>query len=257
MGERRFEDKVVVITGGGTGIGKATAIAFAREGALAVVSGINESELLDTAGEIESDGGACMTMVADIRNSQQVNTLISRTLDSYSKLDVLFANAGVNVPAPITETSDEDIDRVVDTNVKGTYYQLRKAAEVMTKQGFGTIVAMSSMSGLIGHPYNTLYCASKGAISNMVRALALELAPLGIRVNAVCPGTIDTPMFKMLIENTGNPEKARKTYAEKEPMKRIASPEEVARVVLFLASDEASFVTGAQYAVDGGFIAGK
>ncbi len=254
--ERRFEGKAVVVTGGGTGIGRAAACAFASEGAHVMISGINGAELHETREMIERDGGVCTSVVTDIRKPEQVNMLLDKAVERYSKLEVLVANAGVNVPAPITETTNDDIDRLVDTNVKGTYYSLRKATEIMKKQGFGTIVVMSSMSGLIGHPGNTLYCATKGAISNMVRALALELAPLGIRVNAVCPGTIDTPMFEMLVKSTGNPEKAREIYTEKEPMKRIASPAEVATVVLFLASEEASFVTGAQYTVDGGFTAG-
>ena len=257
MLNKRFIGKTVLITGGGTGIGKACAEAFSDEGAKVIIAGIKEDDLKITKQLIEKKSGICEYHVVDIRNSSEVNELINATVKRFNVLDVMVANAGVNVPASIIDTSDEDIDFLVDTNVKGTYYQLRKATEVMLSQGHGTIVAMSSMSGLIGHPNNSLYCATKGAISNMVRALALELAPHNIRVNAVCPGTIDTPMFKMLINSTVNPEKAIKEYSQKEPMQRIGTPKEVANVVLFLASEDASFVTGAQYTVDGGFLAGR
>jgi dihydroanticapsin dehydrogenase len=257
MNAKRFVGKVVIITGGGTGIGKATAHAFAREGANTVIAGINEGDLLAAKKEITERDGICDTFVTDIRKPDEVNDLIERTVQRYSKLDVFFANAGVNIPAPITETKDSDVDYLVDTNVKGTYYQLRKATDIMLKQGFGNMIVMSSMSGLIGHPNNTLYCATKGALSNLVRALALELAQHHIRVNAVCPGTIDTPMFRTLVGSQRDPEKAYDLYAAKEPMKRIGSADEVAHVVLFLASEEASFVTGALYPVDGGYLAGS
>lgn len=253
MNLKRFNGKVVVISGGGTGIGKACAKAFAKEGATVVIAGEIEKPLKNTANEINAGGGRAEYIKADISYSNQVNNLIDNVLDKYGKLDIYVANAAVCIVKQITETSDEDINRLVDINVKGTYFQLRKAAEIMKKQRYGNIVVMSSISGNIGHANMTLYCSTKAAITNMVRALALELATSNIRVNAVCPGNINAPM-----SCHGEPITSPriKTIIEEEPMKRLGLPSEVAAVVLFLASDDASFVTGSAYNVDGGYEAG-
>jgi len=257
MREDRFTDKIVIVTGGGTGIGKACAVDFAREGALVVIAGRREQPLQETVDEITRSGGKAEYIITDVSKSDQVNNLVDRTVKKHGKVDAYVANASMVLVRPMTETTDEDINRLVDTNVKGNYYQLRKAADQMLKQGYGSIVAMSSMSGTIGHPNMTLYCTTKGAITNMTRALALELAQKNIRVNSVAPGTIDTPMPRGFAESTDNPDAVMKNFIEGEPMKRLGEPSEVARVVLFLASDEASFVTGSDYWVDGGIMAGR
>lgn len=257
MREDRFTDKVVVISGGGTGIGKACAVAFANEGAQVVIAARREKPLKETVEEIKSQGGKADYIITDVSKREQVDNLIDSVVEKYNKLDIYVSNASMVLVRPITETTDEDVHRLIDINVKGTYYQLRKAVKQMLKQGYGNIIAMSSMSGIIGHPNMTLYCATKAAIANMVRALSLELATKNIRVNAVCPGTIDTPMPRDYAASTSDPDAVIKAFIEAEPMKRLGDSSEVANVVLFLASDEASFVTGSMYAVDGGFMAGK
>jgi len=257
MREDRFTDKVVIITGGGTGIGKACALAFANEGARVVIAGRREAPLKETTKEIKNHGGKAEYIITDISKREQVDALIDKVVEEYKRLDIYVANASVVLVRSITDTSDEDVHRLVDINIKGNYFQLRKAVAQMKKQGYGNIVTMSSMSGIIGHPNMTLYCSTKAAIANMTRALALELATCNIRVNAVCPGTIDTAMPRGYAASTPDPEAVIHAFIEAEPMKRLADPSEVASVVLFLASDEASFVTGSTYEVDGGFMAGK
>ena len=253
MNLKRFDEKVVVISGGGTGIGKACAKAFAKEGATVVIAGEIDKPLKDTVNEINSEGGRAEYITTDISYSDQVNKLINTVIDKHGKLDIYIANAAVGMGKQITETSDEDVHKLVDVNVKGTYFQLRKATEIMKKQGYGNIVAMSSISGDVGHADMTLYCSTKAAITNLVRALALELATSNIRVNAVCPGTIDAPMS---VQGEPITSPRVKSIIEEEPMKRLGLPSEVAAVVLFLASDDASFVTGSAYTVDGGYEAG-
>jgi len=257
MSRDRFIDKIVIISGGGTGIGKACALAFAEEGAQVIIAGRREKHLQETIQEIEGNGGKAEYRVTDVSRKEQVETLVDTVVSKYHKLDIYVANASMVLVKPITETTDEDIHRLIDINVKGNYFQLRKAVEQMKHQGYGSIVAMSSMSGLIGHPNMSLYCATKAAIANMCRALALELAESNIRVNAVCPGTIDTAMPRGYAASTPDPDAVINAFIEGEPMKRLGLPSEVANVVLFLASDEASFVTGSMYAVDGGIMAGR
>jgi len=257
MREDRFTDKVVVITGGGTGIGKACALAFAKEGSQVIIAGRREKPLKETTHEIKSQNGKAEYLITDISSSKQVDSLVNTVVDKYNKLDIFVSNASMVLVSPITDTSDEDVDRLIDINIKGTYYQMRSSVRQMQKQGYGNIVAMSSMSGIIGHPDMTLYCATKAAIANMARALALELATNNIRVNAVCPGTIDTDMPRGFAATTPDPKATIQSYIEGERMKRLGAPSEVAMVVLFLASDDASFVTGATYSVDGGILAGQ
>jgi NAD(P)-dependent dehydrogenase (short-subunit alcohol dehydrogenase family) len=257
MREDRFSGQVVLITGGGTGIGKACAKDFAKEGATVVIAGRREAPLQETVKEILSEGGKADYFTCDTSKPALVGKLFAGLIKKYGRLDVLVSNASMVIVSPIQDVEDEAIDRLVDINVKGTYYILRAGVGQMLKQGSGNIVTMSSMSGLVGHPNMSLYCATKAAIANMTRALALELATKNIRVNAVCPGTIDTAMPNDFATATGDHQSTMQTFIDAEPMKRLGTSEEVSTVVLFLASGEASFVTGACYTVDAGFTAGK
>ena len=253
----RFNEKVVIVTGGGTGIGKGCALSFAEEGSIVVIAGRREAPLKETVEEIRSKQGKADYYVVDISKSDQVHRLVEDTVNQYGKLDVMVADAAVCFDAPIEETTDADVDRLVDINVKGTYYSLREAIRVMKKQGFGSVVTVSSGSGLMGLVNNSLYCATKAAIVNMVRALGFELAPTKIRVNDVAPGIIDTPMPRGRAALTPDPEGMMKALNERVPMLRLGQPSEVANLVLFLASEEASYITGSIHTIDGGFCAGK
>jgi NAD(P)-dependent dehydrogenase (short-subunit alcohol dehydrogenase family) len=257
MREERFTNRVVVVSGGGTGIGKACAVGFANEGAKVVIAGRREERLEEVVRLLHEKGAIAAYKVTDISKPLDVRRLVESTVDEFGSLDVYLANASVPYDNLIEDVTDDDIDRVIDINVKGMYYQLREATRAMKKQKSGSIVVVTSGSSVVGHPFNSLYCGSKAAASNMVRALALELAEEGIRVNDVAPGIIDTPMPRSRAALTSDPESFFAALAEREPMKRLGTPEEVANVVMFLASDEASFITGALYTVDGGFLAGK
>lgn len=251
----KLKDKVAIVTGGGTGIGKATAVELSKEGAKVVVAGRREEPLKEVVEEIINAGGEAAYFVTDVRYSDQVDRLIDNTVKKFGAVDILFNNAGINLTKTIIDTTDEEVDDLLDTHVKGTFWGMRAAARQMKKQkNGGVIINMSSMSGLLGHPYRTVYCGCKAAIINMTRCAGLELADYNIRVNVICPGVIETPIVEM---NRKSDPEVLEGYVQSIPMKRIADPKEVARAVVFLVSDDSSYVTGAYLAVDGGFTAGK
>ena len=251
----RFDGKVALITGGGTGIGKATAVAFAKEGAKVVICGRREEPLKETVTEIAKNGGKATYFICDVAKSELDDKLTQDTVNKHGKIDILFNNAGVDSSKPIEETTDKDANNVIDIDVKGAFWMLRAVIRQMRKQGSGgAIINMSSISGMVGHTDRAIYCAAKGAIINMTRAIAIEVAKDNIRVNSVCPGPIETPMVAEVMRVAPA---NMQSYIDLTAMKRMASADEVATVVLFLASDDASYITGVNLAVDGGFTAGK
>jgi NAD(P)-dependent dehydrogenase (short-subunit alcohol dehydrogenase family) len=250
----RFQDKVVLITGGGTGIGEATAIGFAREGARVVVASRREAPLKNVVSRIKDAGGEATYFTVDVQHSDEIERLVAGTVEKYGRLDVAFNNAGMNITAPILETTDQMIDTCLGTNLKSVLYALRAEIRQMRKQGGGgAIVNNSSASGLMGHPNRAVYCASKGGVTNLTRAIALEVAPENIRINAICPWVIQSPM---LDEGWVVDPVMVQSYLDATPMKRSGTSEEAADLVMFLCSDAASFLTGMNVPIDGGFCAG-
>jgi NAD(P)-dependent dehydrogenase (short-subunit alcohol dehydrogenase family) len=251
-----FNGKVVVITGGGTGIGKSAAILFAARGAKVVIAGRRGEQLSQVVKEINENGGEAIYIKADVGKSKDVEELINYTVKNYNQLDIMVNNAGINLTKALIDTTDEEVDRLFDTNVKGTFYGMRAAIRQMKKQKTGgSIINVSSMSGLMGHPFRTPYCGTKAAVINMTRCAAIEYAKDGIRVNVICPGVIETPMVQEVRDVAPD---VLDSYVQTMPMQRVADADECSKAILYLASEEyASYVTGVYLSVDGGFAAGR
>lgn len=248
-----FENKVALVTGAGSGIGLATAKAFAESGATVVLSDINEEAIRSSSAELIAGGHKALAIRCDVANEADVEAMIGQTVSTFGRLDVAFNNAGVNTPAIETaDASGEEFDRVNAINLRGVWNCMKHELRQMREQGSGAIVNCSSVAGLKGTPGGSLYNASKHGVIGLTRSVGLEYASRGIRVNAVCPGSIETPMVEELLA------KGWLTMEElvaPQPIGRLGKPEEVASAVLWLCSDGASFVIGHALAVDGGYSA--
>jgi NAD(P)-dependent dehydrogenase (short-subunit alcohol dehydrogenase family) len=244
---------VVLITGALTGIGRVTALAFAHQGADIVVSGRRDEAGQALVAELRALGAEAEFVHADVRHEDDVRGLIDRTVGRFGRLDVAVNNAGTEgKPGPVTEQSADSYAATFDTNVLGTLLSLKHEMRVMLAQGHGAIVNLSSALGKVGSPGASVYSASKHAVEGLTKSAALEGAAHGVRVNAVAPGPVDT---EMLSRFTGSADR-KAGYLATVPTKRAAKPEEIAQTILFLASDEAPFITGQSIAVDGGKTAG-
>jgi NAD(P)-dependent dehydrogenase (short-subunit alcohol dehydrogenase family) len=251
----RISAKACVVTGAGSGIGKAIAERFALEGGLVVCVDINAAAVKATVQGIQAAGGQAEAVTADVSQSVAVDGFVQRCVDLYGRIDILVNNAGINVPGVFHEVTNEAIDRMLDVNLKGYIYASRAAIPHMLKQQGGAIVNMSSVNGLVAEPFLSLYAASKGAIVMLTKGIALDYAKQGIRCNCICPGWVDTPINYAHAEMMGG---LAKIYAEIDrfqPIGRPGEPSEIANLALFLASDEASFMTGSIIAADGGMTA--
>jgi NAD(P)-dependent dehydrogenase (short-subunit alcohol dehydrogenase family) len=247
----RFENKVVLITGGTQGIGFATARLFAAEGARVVIVGRDGDKTTEAARKVSGRGEA-----GDVSIPAECERIVTRTFDLFGHLDLLVNCAGVIFRnRTIEQTSEEEWDKTFDVNVKGTFLMSKYALPAL-RETKGCIVNMSSYVGLVGFAGTSAYAASKAAIINLTRSMALDHAKEGIRVNAICPGSVDTEMIRSAWEKFGDVEQARKLWNEKHPLGRIATADEVGRVIQFLASEDASFITGAAIPVYGGITAG-
>ncbi len=249
----RVEGKVALVTGGGYGIGRATSLAMAREGAKVVVADIVVEGGEETVKMIKDTGGDATFVKVDVSKATDVEALINKVVETYGRIDCAFNNAGIEGPVcSTTEYTEEDFDRVVAIDLKGVWLCMKYEIPHMLKQSGGTIVNTASVAGLVGFQGISAYVASKHGVNGLTKTAALEYAKAGIRVNSVCPGVIDTPMVKRAFEKS--PEMAEGA-ASVEPVGRLGQPEEIAEAVVWLCSDAASFVTGVPMAVDGGLVA--
>jgi NAD(P)-dependent dehydrogenase (short-subunit alcohol dehydrogenase family) len=253
----RLENRAALITGGTSGIGEATCVLFAEEGASVAVVGRNTERGKSVAKRISAAGGTAIFVQADVRTNDECRTAVARTVDTFGRLDILFNNAGTYHANDVLGCSEDEWDDQVDTSLKGTFLMSKHALPHMIERGSGSIINCSSGWGLVGGAKAAAYCAAKGGMIVMTKAMAIDHGAQGIRVNAICPGDTDTPMEHEDARNQGLSWEAYvDRMASTRPISRLATPEEIARGVLFLASDESSYVTGAALPVDGGGVAG-
>ncbi|MFD2247909.1 SDR family oxidoreductase [Pontibacter ruber] len=246
----QFENKVAIVTGGSFGIGRATAIMFAQRGAkVSIVDWVEDTETLNA---IRSAGGEALFIKCDVSKDADVKKMVEQTVSTFGRLDYAFNNAGIEgASAPTHEVTEENFDKVIGVNLKGVWLCMKYEIPYMLRQGKGSIVNCSSIAGIIGFPNIPIYTASKHAVIGITKTAALEYAQLGIRVNAVCPGVIQTPMIDRFIEKNNTTKEA---MASGEPIGRFGEPEEIAEAALWLCSDASSFTTGHALVVDGGWV---
>lgn len=250
-----LKDKVVIITGARRGMGRTHALTLAKAGAKVVVSDISLSDCEKVVKEIKDDGGEAIAVECDVTKKEEIEEMTRKTVDKFGKVDILVNNAGIAQFKPFLEMTEEEWDRTLDINLKGYFLCAQACAKEMAKQKSGVIVNIASVAmgqQGVGFPNIVHYCASKGGIVGMTEALAVELAPYNIRVNAISPGMIETPM----IDSVKQDPKMMEAMLARVPMHRVGQPEEVSNLVLFLASDQSSYMTGSTVVIDGGWLAG-
>ncbi|MBN1660295.1 MAG: SDR family oxidoreductase [Anaerolineae bacterium] len=251
-----LEGKVALVTGGASGIGQATALLFAREGAAVAIADLDGAGAQAAALEIVAAGGSAISIQTDVSQADDCARAVQRTVEAFGGLDILFNNAGIIRRADVVDTTEEEWDRVMAVNVRSVFLMSKYAVPIMAARGGGAIVNTGSGWGLVGGRDAVSYCASKAAVVNMTRAMALDHGGQGIRVNCVCPGDTDTGMLRAEAQQVGASEEAFLAGAADRPLGRIGTPDEIAQAVLYLVSDASSFVTGAVLVVDGGGLAG-
>jgi len=251
----RLKNKVALITGGTSGIGEATAILFAKEGAKVAITGRNEERGEAAAERIMSDGGEAIFIQADVRKAGECRRAVEKTLRAFERLDIVFNNAGVFFPHTILDCTEEEWDLQMDVNLKGTFLMSKAALPGMIERRSGVIINNSSGWGIAGGDAAVAYCASKGGVVLLTKAMAIDHGRQGIRVNCICPGDVDTPMLPEDARMRGLKWEDYLAGCANRPMGRIGTVDEIAKAVLFLASDDSSFMTGAALVVDGGGLA--
>ncbi len=251
----RFEDRVIILTGAASGIGKAAAALFAGEGGVVFLLDIDRKGIEKTADDILHQGGKALSLACDVTDEGKVTEVVAQVLQHVGRIDVLCNNAGIELSRSLIHTEEDEWDRVLAVNLKGMFLLSKHVVPHMMDSGGGAVVNTSSISGLLGWPDSSAYCASKGGVIQLTREMAVEYGPHNIRVNCICPGTTVTPMIDRLLGLEEDPEGTALSIRAMHPLGRFAQPEEIARAMLFLASEEASFVTGAVLPVDGGYTA--
>jgi len=252
----RLSGKVALVTGGASGIGRATALLFAREGARVAIADLNAQAGEGVASEITQSGGRAIFEPADVTRATDCRRLAERAIREFGRIDILFNNAGIIRRATVLDVSEEDWDRVMAVNVKSIYLLSREVIPHMQKQDGGSIINTASGWGLAGGARAAVYCASKGAVVLLTKAMAIDHGPQKIRVNCICPGDTDTGMLRAEAQQLGEATDRFLADAAERPLGRVGSPDEIAQAVLYLASDASSFVTGTALVVDGGGLAG-
>jgi NAD(P)-dependent dehydrogenase (short-subunit alcohol dehydrogenase family) len=254
----RIKDKVVILTGAASGIGRSTAILFAKEGAIQILSDIDMKGLKETFDLIGEGKNRTTIMKVDVRNPTEVKNMIDSTIEKHGKIDVLIVNAGIVRVGPVETFPDEDYNLLIDVNLKGTHYTCKYAVPYFKKQKFGSIITLASVAAHIGQLAHANYCSTKAGVLGYTRALALDLAPYNVRVNSVSPGATDTPMLQSDVAKQAKDrgvsyEEVKKEFESEGVLGRWATPEEIATGILFLATDESSYITGADLRIDGGW----
>ena len=252
---QRLKGKIAVVTGAGSGIGEATARLMAREGAIVVLADRAAPAAEAVARDIAAQGGTAEAREVDVGDAAAMRQMIEAVAQRHGRLDVLVNNAGYGIAANVVDTAEDDWARLMRVNVDGVFHGCKYAIPIMRRQGGGAIVNTASAGALVGLRERAAYCASKGAVAALTRAMALDHATEGIRINCVAPGTIESPYFREIYARSADPKALRATLAARQPMNRLGSPEEVARAIVFLASDDASFATGSTLVLDGGLTA--
>jgi NAD(P)-dependent dehydrogenase (short-subunit alcohol dehydrogenase family) len=248
----RLQDKVALITGGTSGIGEATAVLFAKEGAKVAITGRNEKRGHAVIEQILNGGGQAIFLRTDVRKAAECHRAVEETVSSFGRLDILFNNAGIFYPHTALDCSEEEWDLQIDVNLKGTFLMSKFALPGMIEQGSGVIINNSSGWGIVGGDAAIAYCASKGGVVLLTKAMAIDHGRQGIRVNCICPGDVDTPMLPEDARMRGQKWEDYLAGCSTRPLGRIGTSDEIAKAALFLASDDSSFMTGATLVVDGG-----
>jgi len=256
-GKAMLSGKVALITGAASGIGRATAVLFAREGAAVAIADLNEEAGEAVAQDIVRDGGRAIFSRTDVTRASDCQSLVRRTVGEFGRIDILLNNAGIIRRASVLELSEQDWDRVMAVNVKSIFLLSRLVIPIMINAGGGSIINMASGWGLVGGPRAVVYCASKGAVVLLTKAMAIDHGRQKIQVNCLCPGDTDTNMLRNEARQLGEPEDRFLADSARRPLGRVGTPAEIAQAALYLASDASSFVTGTALVVDGGGLAGS